>query len=497
MTWAEVSGVQNLVLLGGGAQSDAVISSRSNIYVYGEDTTTKAIFGGGMNGFTTNATRINIAAGTHRAVFGGGYGGNITTDTDLVIDGGKFTGIISGGGVCSVGNNVNLTINNMTGTANIYGGVSCGWTSALVGTTVVNTSGSVGGSVNVNITGGEMTGLIVGGGRASGDGIVNTVTGDVNVTIAGATQTNNVKLLGDYNSAWVVGGGQAVNNGSMVVEGNVNITIGAGSTVGYVVGGAQATVATSNAQVKGNASIVLSGCSVTGNVFGGGYSDAKAESVIAGNVSITVDASVATAIHGNIYAGGRGSAASVAGNALVSFTGNADNLSFSGKVVGDGNKLAVSGSSTIAFADYAGEFSATIENFDIMSFSGNTVMSIVNNVMVDSVSCNFAGRTDTSVAFVNGDMLDTDKFTLSGIDGLAADQMFALASKVNTGDVTDMVFELLDAENSVIGSFKFGEELVIEGVGKYFASLSEDGMLSTSFELEKDVPAVGKLGMLA
>ena len=302
--------------------------------------------GGGRNGATAKGTvydsHVIINGATiNKSVYGGGNYGSVGTQkssaSTSVID------VLSGtivdsvyGGSKSVGFGKNtysssnkITVNVLGGTiGSVYGGS--------------NVSGTVYGSVEVNVKDGTISNNVYGGGKGNG----TYVDGDVDVTI-GDTTANRPAINGSVyggsaygtvnstsatgaahgnTSVWikngviqgnVFGGAEGSSSYTPHVQGNITVTVDNGS-IGKVFGGFDAAggpnandVVYLNGGTIGDAfgggnntgqsvtEIYLQGSTITGNLYGGSN---LAGNVTTSNVSVT-DGSVVDIYGGNNLAG--------------------------------------------------------------------------------------------------------------------------------------------------------------------------------------------------
>jgi len=255
--------------------------------------------------------------------------------------------------------------------------------------------------------------------------------------------------------------------------------------------------------VGGDISIMVKDSIVTGNVFGGGYSNGTCNS-ICGNTAIVIDSSeFATTLYGNIYAGGRGTYAEVEGSASVTFTGKAYKLNFSGVVSGDGNYAAVAGDSTLAFADFTGEFLGTIKNFDDIAFSGDTAVELgFRSITISDINFDLAGRNVdlATAALVSGgefEFADDASLNILSADVFTGNANFILMDGITDESVfEDATVTLKSSESEILGSFKLGESLTLEGYGTFTADLT-DGMITLDFEKSQEEVQTKIKGILA
>ncbi|MGE4301654.1 MAG: hypothetical protein AB7F40_08640, partial [Victivallaceae bacterium] len=376
-----------------------------------------------------------------------------------------------------------LTGTSQNTTGSVYANIS------LVG---YNPGNIYGGGVNLTVEkniemavfgDGEYVGMIYGG-SYTGDGGAATVGGNINLVVDGIYHHDNVKLLKQGASAWVVGGGVAWSGASVVAAGMVSVTLGGGARLGQVVGGAQASGEGSLATVE-YTNVALKDVSVTGDVFGGGYAYDAGTSIVSHEVYLTFDLSEGTiSVQGSVYGGGanpshpsKGGSSTVNGGTNVTFTGNGDNLLSIGTVSGDGKVVGtVAGTRVISFDNFSGTFFGNLINFDVALFAGNTSMSMSHGFSAAMVAVDVSTR-DTPSEF----MADLSGFEFSDEGRLrllvdsadfTADNSFALF----TGDLSafDGAAVELWSGSGLIGSFAVGDTLAWGG-GEFSISV-DDGM---------------------
>lgn len=121
------------------------------------------------------------------------------------------------------------------------------------------------GNTNVDINGGTIMGMVLGG--PGGGGVANSVIGDTNVRVNGGVLTT---LAGSTRGGSVFGGGYAAQQN---VVGNTNVHIGPGATIlGGVHGGGYAgPYGIQGNTVSGNATTVVEGGHIGQNILAGGY----------------------------------------------------------------------------------------------------------------------------------------------------------------------------------------------------------------------------------
>lgn len=236
------------------------------------------------------------------------------------------------------------------------------------------------------------------------------VAAPVNLDLNGLTLniTNGKTIKGDLTvsngniaSAYTFAAGAVVDdsflyNGivadaDVTLNGNTTLTISGSATsvINSVIAGAGVMQSHGEAyNLVGTATTTISGGQYTKSIYAGavGFLARYSNSTTVGGTLLTVDgSSVATTISGDIYAGGFGTAR-VLGNAELNFKGS--NLSVTGAVIGDSyfatlggiysatdrNGRYVSGTRTLSFTDFSGNFGAKIVAcFDKVSFDSSSV----------------------------------------------------------------------------------------------------------------------------
>ena len=345
------------------------------------------LYGGGDSGGV--GAQVLLTGGTFSNVYGGGEAG-YCEDVWLFIEGGVINRLRCGATAEGAVGDVYAEITGGTITGQIVGGglgdaksVSLNLEldpAALTGAYIYG--GSIGGDISehvvLNITGGSYQGIIVAGSRAAGSGASASVEFSINLNISDAVThiSNSKAIAAGVDTAWIFAG-QAVTGGSFT-GGIVNMGVAAGAAVKYLVGGAMADGEGSVASVT-DVVIGVKGASVTGGIWGAGYSY-NGGVASAMSVEINIDAGdddYVTAISGNIYTGGivLGGAGEVSyDSGKVFFSGSGANLDFSRMVSGGGATTA----STLIFEDFTGGFNGTIVGFDRVAFTGDTSVDVRN-----------------------------------------------------------------------------------------------------------------------
>lgn len=362
----------------------AHVTGSSNINVIG-GTVLQDVYGGGaLANVGTNAsdsTIVTISGGTMRDVYGGGLGQTTPTSIEAKVYG-KVKVKALGGNITNMFgcNNLNgapqstvqVIVNDTTAAhsmsvANVYGGgnlaaytgtpdvdivngtvSNCvygggnqagvgGGDVVMTGGTVrgglyggCNTSGNVGGNVTVNVTGGTIgaTGTgneanVHGGGFGNG----TSTSGDVNVTINGASAT----IWGD------VYGGSAKGHVNDAASDKTNVTLTAGTIHGDLYGGGLGDN-TYAALVNGAVQVTVNGGSVTGSVYGCNNANGAPQSTVKVDIYGTDTPASGYAL-GNVFGGGN-QADYIAGVPTVKVHGCSNSINY---VYGGGNAAAVNG----------------------------------------------------------------------------------------------------------------------------------------------------------
>ena len=161
-----------------------------------------------------------------------------------------------------------------------------------------------------------------------------------------------------------------------------------------LVGGSVANAEGAKVTVKGDTSLVIDNNSgetltIAGNIYGGSWA-AKGEVVQTGDASILINADEALNIRGNIYVSGGASAngtLTMKGDSTITFTGNADNLTFTGSV----NASQTDNDEIVVFNDFNGKFNGSLIGFDSITISGSSSLEFGRRQ---------TGTADTELNFV-------------------------------------------------------------------------------------------------
>lgn len=303
------------------------------------------IYGGGNLSQVEGSTTINIKNGGITAekegdgnIYGGGYGASavLTGNTTINVIGGSVSKDVYGGGALSdVTGSTTININGGTVTQDVYGG------GALA---------NVSENTTVNLTGGTIRNSY-GGGLGS-----NEVAAD----ITGNTQVNLGTLVDDGEGNLTPTGDATVNNifgcnnTNGAPGGTVTVTVTKGTAKNNVYGGGNQAAASVSPIVN------INGGTITENVYGGGYG---ATAVITGNPSITVtDGTISQDVYGG------GALANVTGSTTININGG----TVTQDVYGGGALANVSGNTSVNLND------GSIRNSYGGGLGSNEVAALVN-----------------------------------------------------------------------------------------------------------------------
>lgn len=240
------------------------------------------VFGGGNLATVDGIDSVLMIKSNSQAVnlFGGGNMANADSTVVWMTEGAIDT-IFGGGNLAGLGGTAKVVVDGGTVLTGLYGGC--------------NTSGNVGGNVTVNVTGGTIgaTGTgneanVHGGGFGNG----TSTSGDVNVTINGASAT----IWGD------VYGGSAKGHVNDAASNKTNVTLTAGTIHGDLYGGGLGDN-TYAALVNGAVQVTVNGGSVTGSVYGCNNANGAPQSTVKVDIYGTDTPASGYAL-GNVFGGG-------------------------------------------------------------------------------------------------------------------------------------------------------------------------------------------------
>ncbi len=160
------------------------------------------------------------------------------------------------------------------------------------------------------------------------------------------------------------------------VGGNINVVLNAGSFGNTIYGG---EVGGNGYTIGGNVNIYVNNANVGGDVYGGGV-----YGTISGDTAVHVTGEAS--LSGTLISGG-GKGGVISGNSLVSISDvDADSdfaTSFKGTLCGGTN---VGKTRTLAFNNVKGLNVAAIQNFDVISVDGDSVVELANQTVVKELN---------------------------------------------------------------------------------------------------------------
>lgn len=443
-------------------------------------------YGGGLQGAVDKTVNVTVNDGSYWKFYGGGADGAVNGDITIEMNGGSVTNVLYGGGIGNVGGNIALTINqgmDFSAKPNIYGGILAGYTGALNSAkadgTVENASGAGGtvtGNITLTVNGATLTGLVHGGNYNEGTGsqkVISGVDGKVTVELVDATQ-----LVSD--SGWLFGGSYVnAAQAEDVIHNGVEINVSGASDLGFLLGGSRAGHGGS-ASVQGGTSINISGGTFNKDIYGGGFAGAGSTSTVTGGASIRIDtANAAVTINGSIflggYANGAGAVATV-DSGRITFTGSGERLQFDGYVNGSGKAIgsgAIGGlldeeQSTLAFVDYTGDFNATVVDVYKLTIAGNS-------------SVNLTRELPASGSFT------AYEFDLSSRDYASAGTAMLTVKNGMEFSIADNAYRNITITSAALDGQKSGSFLLIDSTAELLASLTGKLFNVTFDSLSKSV----------
>ena len=182
--------------------------------------------------------------------------------------------------------------------------------------------------------------------------------------------------------------GNTTANTAVTMENNSTLTLNGGYFNNRIlVGGSVANAEGAQVTVKGNTAVVIDNnnsdtLTIAGDIYGGSWA-AVGEVVQNGNASITIVADKALNIRGNIYVSGGASGKgtlTMNGSSTITFTGDANNLTFTGSV----NAIKSSNAEIVVFNDFhgataypltIGSFNGSLNGFDTVVISGDSAIT--------------------------------------------------------------------------------------------------------------------------
>ncbi|MBE6388740.1 MAG: hypothetical protein E7043_01040 [Lentisphaerae bacterium] len=300
-------------------------------------------------------------------------------------------------------------------------------------------------------------------------------------------------LTGDYqfelsniSTRSAVFGGADIRNGEEVANSTTLIIDGGNHMGAQVVGGNFITSATGTYDID-SSKVVIQNTSgdkmgISGRVYGGSMIVGQGVTLTQENAEVYVDLTGGEiTMRGDIYAGGSNG---VTGNSVtvdntkVTFTGDADNLTFTGRVSGGvfGEPSGTfAGNSELVFADFNGTFKGLILDMDVITISGNSEVEFSRKQTLSSsttVNFDLTGR-DASNAANAMFTLNSFGWTYGDITvqtGMFASGEYVLASGADFSGIDIYV----GGTQAVIGT-----GLEING-SKYTFSINDNGTSDTA-----------------
>lgn len=397
----------------GGSNTSGTVDGAALLYIQGgingvEGNVKDIIFGGGKGASTkiSQRTSVNISdLKNDLYLYGDSYGGSALGDvngsTEVIVNDFAdlatkvtITGNIYGGGKGDASNSAD-TKGNVTVT--VDGGTYSG-TSVFGG---CNINGTIAGNLNVKIGNSAATRLneVYGGGNQAQ---ITTATNYVYVNLY--KNASVVNAFNGGNSAGIAGTitqtpryikaiGATVGNlyGGSNVTGNLTqsfVYASDGATISNVYGGGYGQ----NAKITGKSFVEIKDSTIKENVYGGGN---------AGSVGGATDVDIyTTVVDGSVYAGGKGSTASVANNSVLDIS---DSTVWK-NIYGGGNDGPVSKNTDINVVNTnVGECVYAGGQGETAIVSGNTLADITGSTIAQSVygggnAGQVVGNTDVNIS---------------------------------------------------------------------------------------------------
>ena len=351
------------------------------------------------------------------------------------------------------------------------------------------------GDVQVDITGGKYTGLVMGGVYAYTGNAV-TVSGDINVSITDAELTG--ALYGGHN---INGTGTAT---VTLAAGDITLTIDGESKVGDVIGGSYVTRGAADGQslVQGNIVVNLNSGTISGDVYAAGEAGAPASGTAAHmtTASTTVNiGSDAVLTSGKTVSGSHkgttGTGWSITGDRTLGFTSGETYSNLSGVIFKDFNVVNVAENGKVSIGEIAihgtsftktGAGSLTVSDkpvaintvtmsggsltlaYGVTSANGLTAnvtapskLSLGKDVTLAALNIDMTGASATQAYIdVTGQLISDGKINvnLTGVDSLASGE-YILVTSTSTALTSADINATMDAEAPA------GMEYVVDVIG--------------------------------
>ena len=401
--------------IGNGKENSSTIGSADNsiIIIDGNSNIKRNIYGGGNYGATGVSSSLS------------------STYSTIIINDGFIDGDVYGGGNNngsgseSKTSTVSITMNGGNVVGSIYGGS--------------NELGTIYGSTNVNIFGGEVSNNVYGGGRGGyiSDSAIGTfVVSDVNIVIGDSNSTYTPIIDGSVYGGSAFGSVNGSENTNTVSSSKTNVTINKG-IINNVFGGGQGNN-TYTPYVLGNIEVTVNNGTIT-NVYGGNDLKGKPN----GNITVTINNGIIENTYGggnetsanetNVYLNGGTSTKLFGGSnkngdvviSNVTATGGTCETLYGGNnaggttgttnvlinggtintVYGGGDKTSVTTSTNVVVNNKVDTI------FGGSNLSGNIPLSNieVNNAIINAVygGNNQGGKVETTNVNINGNFIDS------------------------------------------------------------------------------------------
>ncbi|MDY4006100.1 MAG: autotransporter outer membrane beta-barrel domain-containing protein, partial [Fusobacterium varium] len=301
----EVSNKVGVRIYGGGQNYKAGVDSQlkigsTKVTIKGKDTALAEVYGGSIISGTGNKGTVSVGK-TDVTINDGKIVDYVVGGNNTNWNGYSVVGIEDNNGKeykngqKYADGSTKITINGGDmSTAEIIGGsyVDYGW--YYENKNDVIHDGIVYGATNIDIKGGKIR-LVVGGGKAlysnpdaPGDDV------EVYPSTSNVEGTTNINITGGSLSGNIIGGGYAFSDQSSVesianVTGTTNINISGGNIKGNIYGGGFADGQSAAAHVEGDTNITISGGDIEGNIYAGGLVDVEngGTANVTGNSTVT------------------------------------------------------------------------------------------------------------------------------------------------------------------------------------------------------------------
>ena len=400
----EVSNKVGVRIYGGGQNYKAGVDSQlkigsTKVTIKGKDTALAEVYGGSIISGTGNKGTVSVGK-TDVTINDGKIVDYVVGGNNTNWNGYSVVGIEDNNGKeykngqKYADGSTKITINGGDmSTAEIIGGsyVDYGW--YYENKNDVIHDGIVYGATNIDIKGGKIR-LVVGGGKAlysnpdaPGDDV------EVYPSTSNVEGTTNINITGGSLSGNIIGGGYAFSDQSSVesianVTGTTNINISGGNIKGNIYGGGFADGKSAAANVEGDTNITISGGDIEGNIYAGGLVDVEN----GGTANVTGNSTV-TFLNGSTFAN---HVSGLIKNIVI------DEIS---------DDTKTESKSTLAFGNdkeiFDGEFKGEFSNFNILR-TGKDSKVIINELKGSNVNQDMeftgSGRIKTKINEIGGNI---------------------------------------------------------------------------------------------